>query len=230
MTRKAASTTAYQAFSPRCMRLYDEFWSLPYPLGVIGTPRRRLIDIDEFGLCIESANRNFGHSLKGLRVRKMGNYGRGEVKVTVILAIETGDPVLPPQVPGSLQRPRVWCRAYPGGNTTTERYRAFVCNTVIDSFGPHEPHRTVMHDNLSAHKSDRVYDGVHMRGHRITCRPPYRPHCGPVEFAIDQIACAIRDRCFQINSIHDLVYQIQVVAGTCVTGIDDLFAKCGYQE
>ena len=81
MTRKAASTTACQAFSPRCMRLFDELWTLPYPLGVIGTPCCRFIDVDEFGLCIESANRNFGHNLKGLRVRKMGNYGRGEVKV-----------------------------------------------------------------------------------------------------------------------------------------------------
>lgn len=227
-TRKVASTTAYQAFTPLNRRKYEEFWTMPHPLGVLGTPRVRLIDIDEFGIVWDNVNRNFGHELKGVRVRKIGKYGRGEVKVTVILAIEAGDPTVPAHVDGSLQRPRIWCRAYPNQNTTTERYRGFVCNTVIGSFGPNEPQRTLMHDNLSSHKSDAVVNDVYMAGHRISPRPPYQPHIAPVEYAIDQIACMIRQACFNIDTINILVQKIPEFAAR-LSGLDRLFAKCGYQ-
>ena len=229
MTRKVASTTAHQAFTPRTLRRVNDFWSKPHPLGIVGTPRRAVIDCDEFGLVWESANRKFGHNLKGMEVRKIGKYGRGEVKVTVILAIEAGNPQLPAGTPGSLERPRIWCRAYPGKNTTAERYRNFLCDAIIGSFGPNEPMRTFLHDNLNAHKSDEVVDGVYERGHRITCRPPYNPHSAPVEFGINQIACLIRDNCFEINDVGDLVNKIQAYARR-VSGIDTLFAKCGYPE
>jgi len=227
MTRKRASTTAHQAFTPRTLRRVADFWSRPHPLGIVGTPRRAMIDCDEFGLAWDDANRNFGHNLKGLEVRKIGKYGRGEVKVTVIIAIEPGNPQLAPGVPGSVQQPRIWCRTYPGKNTTTERYRDFLCDIVIGSFGPDEPMRTILHDNLNAHKSDAVVDGVYMRRHRITCRPPYNPHCAPVEFAINQIACMVRDNCFAINGVGDLVNKVQAYSRR-VSGIDALFAKCRY--
>lgn len=227
-TRKVASTTAYQAFTPLNRRKYEEFWTMPHPLGVLGTPRASLIDIDEFGVVWEQVNRGFGHALKGLRVRKIGKYGRGQIKVTVILAIEAGNPMLPAHAAGSLRRPRVWCRVYPNENTTTERYRSFLCDTVIGSFGPNEPQRTIMHDNLNSHKSESVVNGVYMAGHRISPRPPYQPHIAPVEYGIDQIACMIRSDCFKIHSINELVQRIPEYAAR-MSGIDRLFAKCGYQ-
>jgi hypothetical protein len=49
----------------------------PYP-GIWGsTPRRFLIDRDEFGLDLNSANRKYGSSHWGMKVHQPGNYDRG---------------------------------------------------------------------------------------------------------------------------------------------------------
>ena len=64
-----------------------------------------MIDIDECGLMLSIANRSFGHSMRHLRVRKKGNYCR-DTKLTIILAIEPGDPDIPAGEPGSIENPR----------------------------------------------------------------------------------------------------------------------------
>ncbi len=75
-----------------------EYWlTSPPPAGVLGVPRRKLIDFDEFGVSLEKCNRTGGWAMKVLRVRKDGHYHHG-AKITVIFAIETGDPLLPPHV------------------------------------------------------------------------------------------------------------------------------------
>jgi hypothetical protein len=56
-----------------------------------------LIDFDEFGVSLEKCNRTGGWAVKVLRVRKDGHYHHG-AKITVIFAIEPGDPQLPPHV------------------------------------------------------------------------------------------------------------------------------------
>ena len=43
--------------------------------------------------------------MKGLRVRKVGNYGQGKAKIRLILAIEAGDPDLDPSEKGSAENP-----------------------------------------------------------------------------------------------------------------------------
>ena len=48
-TRKVGSLTANQAFTPSVLLRRDLYWTRPYPLGVRGTPRNLLIDIDECG-------------------------------------------------------------------------------------------------------------------------------------------------------------------------------------
>jgi hypothetical protein len=62
-SRKKGSTTANQANTPLNRLRRQMFWTTAHPTGVIGTPRQRLIDIDEAGLWIEKANRKFGKSL-----------------------------------------------------------------------------------------------------------------------------------------------------------------------
>ena len=64
---------------------------------MLGVPRRKLIDFDEFGVSLEKCNRTGG--LKVLCVRKDGHYHHG-AKTTVSFAIEPGDPRLPPYVRG----------------------------------------------------------------------------------------------------------------------------------
>ena len=64
---------------------------MPPPLGIFQVPRRRLIDVDEFGATFEKCNRTGGWAMKVLRVRKDGHYHHG-IKITVIFAIEPRDP------------------------------------------------------------------------------------------------------------------------------------------
>ena len=59
-------------------------------------------------LVISDANENYGHAVKDCRVQKIGNYGRGKFKITLIMAIEAGDPDLGKDELGSTELPRIW--------------------------------------------------------------------------------------------------------------------------
>ena len=52
-TRKRSSITAYQALHQLNQARRHNFWHLPHPAGIFGTPRTRLIDIDEAGIGLE---------------------------------------------------------------------------------------------------------------------------------------------------------------------------------
>ncbi len=55
-TMKVTSTIAYQAFTERNLNCRCLYWTWPWPFGIHGTPRKLLIDGDEFGLHFNSAN------------------------------------------------------------------------------------------------------------------------------------------------------------------------------
>ncbi len=80
-------------------------WNSPPPLGVYLVPWRKLVDVDEFGVLLEKCNCTGGWAVKVLRVQKDGHYHHG-VKLTVIFAIEPGDPDLPDHVCGSVEQPQ----------------------------------------------------------------------------------------------------------------------------
>jgi hypothetical protein len=104
ITKKKASTEGYQTQQPDVQFCVWGFWNCPPPLCIFQVPRRRLIDVDEFGATFERCNRTGGWAMKLLRIRKDGHYHHS-MKITVIFAIELGDPALPPHVRGSLERP-----------------------------------------------------------------------------------------------------------------------------
>jgi hypothetical protein len=104
-TRKVTSTVAYQALTERNLFRRQISWDEPWPIGVNGFPRQYLIDADEFGLHLNAANNKYGSSPRGMRIRKLGNYDRGSFKLTIILAVEAGDPAIAPGLPGSLTKP-----------------------------------------------------------------------------------------------------------------------------
>ena len=84
-----------------------------------GFPRQHLIDADEFGLHLNAANSKYGLAPRGMRIRKPGNYDRGTFKLTIILAVEAGDPAIAPGLPGLLTKPRVWARISEEPGTTS---------------------------------------------------------------------------------------------------------------
>jgi hypothetical protein len=57
---KAMSTIVYQAFTEKNFNCHHLYWIWPWPLGTHGTPRRLLIDKDEFKLHLNSANNQSG--------------------------------------------------------------------------------------------------------------------------------------------------------------------------
>ena len=106
---KDRSVEAYQAQAEAVQHRVFCFWNRAPPLGIFQVPRRMLIDVDKFGLTIKWGDRKKGWALKLLRVRKDGHYGHGQ-KLTVLFAIEPGDPALPANVYGSVEHPQRWIR------------------------------------------------------------------------------------------------------------------------
>jgi len=53
ITKKRASTEGYQTQQPDVQFRVWGFWNCPPPLGIFQVPRRRLIDVDEFGAMFE---------------------------------------------------------------------------------------------------------------------------------------------------------------------------------
>jgi hypothetical protein len=105
------------------------FWNCPPPLGVFQVPRWKLIDVDKFGLTFEKCNRTSGWAVTVHRVRKDGHYHHG-MKMTVIFAIEPGDPALPAHARKSVERPRRWIRCLRAVGTTTNIFRDFCDYTI----------------------------------------------------------------------------------------------------
>jgi len=230
MTRKKGSTTAYQAFTPRNEYLYDCFISFNFPAGIKNVPRRLLMDGDECSFQVGDIGQSYGHAVKGLRVRKMGNYGRGGSKIVVIMFIEPGDPTLDPTQLGSIARPRIWYRVSKDKGTSSDAYESFLANYVFNKMRPNEPKRCLMHDNLPSHKTNAVYARIHNAGHEVICRPPYRPHIAPIEYAFNMLGCALRDRWEQIKNEEQLIKAIHFIIDNRIGmgGFDKLFQRCGY--
>ncbi|KAL7554355.1 hypothetical protein ACHAWF_017797 [Thalassiosira exigua] len=230
MTRKKASTTAYQAFTPDNVKLHHRFRTYPAPAGICGVQRRRLIDVDECSVELKYCNLNYGHAVRGLRVRKISNYGRGKIKFILILAIEPGDSELPEGSEGSVENPRLWYRLSTDRATGIENYVDFLKYNLMDDFRNDEKSRTLLHDNLSSHKAKEVINTVFDRGHQVICRVPYRPHEGPIEWAIEQFASALRKRWKVIKDDKDLNKQAHNIlqAKSGMGNFDGLFRGCGY--
>jgi hypothetical protein len=73
ITKKRASTEAYQAQREDVQFRVWSFSNCPSPLGIFQVPQRKLIDIDEFGIMIEKCNRTEGWALRVFWVRKDGH-------------------------------------------------------------------------------------------------------------------------------------------------------------
>ena len=190
-----------------------------------------MCDADEMSFDIGDANLSYGHGVKGCRIRKAGNYGRGKRKVTLMMVIEPGNPDIDPSQEGSIEKPRIWYRVSFDKGTSTEGYTKFLKKYFLRKLKDDEPSRVLMHDNLSAHKSDVIYDLVDKAGHSVICRPPYRPNEAPIEWVFDQVACEIRRRWEIIKDEKDLIKEVRkVIDGRAgIGGFDDLFQKCNYK-
>jgi transposase len=165
-----------------------------------------------------------------LHIRKPGNYDRGTFKLTVILAIEAGDPEIPDGVIGSVTNPRVWARVTTEAGTSAMAYRLFVEHVLntYDAVANPALQRTLIHDNLSSHRAPEVYEAVRERGHRVVCRPPYRPQDGPVEYAINQVCVQLNKRWTEARDLESMRTVVEDIIENNINNVDETFLHCGY--
>ena len=65
-------------------------------------------------------------------------------------------------------------------------------------------------DNLAAHKANIIYFTVYRAGHRIVCRPPYRPKFGPTEYFFAQLCNGVRRCADRIRTVEDLIADVML--------------------
>ena len=163
VTREKASTEGYQTQRLDVEFHVWSFWNCPPPAGVLGVPRRKLIDFDEFGVSLEKCNGTGGWAVKVLRVHKDGHYHHG-AKITVIFAIEPWDPRLPPHVGGSVDHPRGWICCVRATGTTNNIFCDFCYYVCWDIETNNIPgtnfHQILIWNNLAAHHSRYAHNTV----------------------------------------------------------------------
>jgi transposase len=238
MSIKVASTEAYQAFTPINMRKCLYFWTLPPPLGVVGLLRPMYVDFDECGIALETTNTKYGHAHTSIRIRKPGHYTKSR-KVTVIMAIEPGDPTLPANVAGSIVNPRRWISVRDVSGTNAFDFAAF-CDDVCTDIETHpangvmEQRRVFLWDNLASHRAPVVAQTVEGRPSEnwftIVHRPPYQPKFGPIEYVFCELAAQLEKLVQPDWSAEDLMLAIVNVASQLGRdgGFNNTFAHCGY--
>ena len=129
-SRKRSSKVAHLAFTRKNLFRRKIFHTERFPVGKVGIPRARLIDVDECGLELRSTDQHYGHAVKGLRVVHPGNYTR-DTKVTGIAAIEPGDPSLPEDVNGSMSRPHRWIGVSTEKATMSDVYKSSLIKFIV---------------------------------------------------------------------------------------------------
>ena len=189
-----------------------------------------MIDADEFGLYLNSANRKYGSSPRGMKIRKPRNYGRGTFKLTIILAVETGDPAILAGVIGSVSNPRVWARVTTEPGTSAMAYCAFVEHVLntYNAIANSALRRTLIHNNLTSHKAPEVHKAVRECGHRVVCHPPYRHQDGPVEYAINQVCGRLEKRWSEVKDLELMKTVVEEIIDSNIDSMDETFLHCGY--
>ena len=173
---------------------------MPPPVGVFGQARKKLIDTDECGISLEKTNKGIGHAHTTIRVRKPGHYTK-DTKWTVICGIEPVDPTLPPNVDGSVQRPRRWFKVNGNAGTNQVAFAEFCEYMLTDIETNPTPNgndndRLLMWDNLGSHLTPLVYQTVQGRPtaivFEIVRRPPYQPKYGQIEYIFCELGDQLR--------------------------------------
>ena len=86
VTHKKVSVEAYEAFPPRNLFKEEMFWTQGLPLGKVGIPRQKFIDIDDFAMKHRRLNLTKAWGLSCYCVRTVGNYTK-DTKLTVSLQL-----------------------------------------------------------------------------------------------------------------------------------------------
>ena len=90
LTQKRDSTTTYQALLPINKQKRWIFWNLPYPYGIAEIWCQGLIDLNECGVEMSTAEQSIGRSYIDKRCKQSGLYSKSD-KLNLLLAISDDD-------------------------------------------------------------------------------------------------------------------------------------------
>eukprot|EP00536_Pseudo-nitzschia_multiseries_P007271 jgi/Psemu1/17435/gm1.17435_g len=239
ITNKKLSIKAFKTYSPANMRRKFLFWNRQLPIGVIGIPWKHFIDVDEFAMEAKWLNKSNSCAICFRRVRTVGNYEKGQ-KLTVMIAVEPGDPELPVDVTGSIARPWQWVDVRRVAGTTSDNFASFIgsiCTSIEDHQRVTETNidnwRVFLWDNLSSHYSPIVYETVMGRvgltPFDILPHPAYQQKYGPIKYAICQLLNHMKVNVageLDLNQIEQQILDLAAAIGP----FDAMFAHCGYSE
>jgi len=195
-----------------------------------------LVITDECAFELTKTNRSSGHAGDGIRIRKPGVYTK-DSKITVIAAIESGDPNIPDHLDGSLARPWRWFVVNDLEGTTAIQFCEFL-ETILQEYEGSglfvDLHRVFLWDNLRSHLAPIVYQTVEGRPSnnifRIVPRPGYAPKYGPIEYIFCELGDRLRERANHTWTNAILRQEIiNVLASLGTDGhFNQTFAHCGY--
>ena len=192
------------------------------------------------GVLFENLTTKYGRSHTTCRVRTTSHYARAQQKLNVIVAIESGNPRLPRNISGSVERPRRW--VFITGESVNQLIFGDFIETTLSDIERHpvpgnfDNTRCLMWDNLAAHKTAYVThiirDRVSNNNFYSVDRPPYRPKIAPIEYIFCELAGELSRRCkrdWDVDDVRANIYQIMTELGTngrfCNT-----FIHCGYPQ
>ena len=78
LSRKKGSIIAFQALLPVNRLKRWCYWNLPHPHGIVDIRKQDMIDLDECGIELKTAERNIGKAYVGKRVNQPGLYSQSE--------------------------------------------------------------------------------------------------------------------------------------------------------
>ena len=163
-SRKRASLEAYAAYTPfNRLRVFN-FFNCPPRIGISTVPFFRMIDVDEAKFCLSGIEKSTGRALTCFHVRDTGHYSRMAPSLTLILAVEPGNPNLPPHMYGSIYNPRKWWKIT-CDNVNQIIFADFlemVCSDIETNPVPggYDLERIFLWDNLAAHETAIVNNTI----------------------------------------------------------------------
>ena len=216
LSKKRGSTTAYKALLlPINVHKRWCYWNLPFPGGIANIRRTDMIDLDEFGVFVQTANRKDGKAFIGIRVNEPGPYEKGE-KRTTIMAI-SGDPA-----------GERWRDTWVEGGTTNDRMVGFI-RTILNSIGPGTParRRCFTMDNLNSHHNALVTQLIYNAGHKLAFRAPYYAVDGPIEYVFNTLQNYLRINLPRITDNESLLHELDNAIAS-IYNFERYFIHCGF--
>ena len=129
-------------------------------MGMGGIRQSQIIDLDQCGVFLETADRPGGKAFVGVRVCDFGPYGKEE-KSNLMLAIcgeegNAGNPL------------RRWRTVWNDGGTTIDKILEFL-QEILDELGHANENgfHVFTMDNLNTHRNEAVVALIHLYGHGI---------------------------------------------------------------